>query len=420
MFESILPGPPDVMYDLKVRADNDTSEAKVDLGVGIYRNNAGQYQELHVVKEAKKILAQNDPGHDYEVTTGNELFLRNAAELMFGQDCPRLSTNHIASVQTISGTGAVHLAASLLTQLNPTTNPPTVYVGVPAWGNYKPLMKLVGLDVVEYTYYDSVNRSIDFAAILRAARDAPSGSVFVLQGCCHNPTGADPTPAQWDELALCLKQRGHLPLFDVAYQGLGNGLEEDVYSVRAFARMGFDMLVCQSFSKNFALYGERCGALHAVCGDARQAANVRDRLRCLIRWEFSSAPAFGSRLVNITLGSDALRAQWYVHEDPKQQYGIQLTLRLLQARGAWGHATKNQDTATRVVFHARSSTSGKDQIRSPKTVPCKKLIDKYHIYLPPNGRINVSGLNESNLSKVATAIDQVVRDSPGLVRANLA
>lgn len=231
---------------------------------------------------------------------------------MFGQDCPRLSSNHIASVQTISGTGAVHLAASLLTQLSPTTRPPTVYVGIPAWGNYKPLMKLVGLDVVEYTYYDSIKRSIDFPAILRAARDAPSGSVFILQGCCHNPTGADPSPAQWDELALCLKQGGHLPLLDVAYQGLGDGLEEDVYSVRAFARRGFDMLVCQSFSKNFALYGERCGALHAVCGDARQAANVRDRLRCLIRWEFSSAPAFGSRLVNITLGSDALRTQWYV------------------------------------------------------------------------------------------------------------
>ncbi|CAG9940035.1 unnamed protein product [Clonostachys rosea f. rosea IK726] len=319
MFESILPGPPDVMYDLKMRADNDKSSAKVDLGVGIYRNNVGQYQELQVVKKAKKILAQNDPGHDYEVTTGNELFLRNAAELMFGQDCPRLSSNHIASVQTISGTGAVHLAASLLTQLSPTTRPPTVYVGIPAWGNYKPLMKLVGLDVVEYTYYDSIKRSIDFPAILRAARDAPSGSVFILQGCCHNPTGADPSPAQWDELALCLKQGGHLPLLDVAYQGLGDGLEEDVYSVRAFARRGFDMLVCQSFSKNFALYGERCGALHAVCGDARQAANVRDRLRCLIRWEFSSAPAFGSRLVNITLGSDALRTQWQEELGAMQQ-----------------------------------------------------------------------------------------------------
>ncbi|KAK7217070.1 hypothetical protein V2G26_005073 [Clonostachys chloroleuca] len=377
MFESILPGPPDVMYNLEVRAENDTSSAKVDLGVGIYRNNAGQYQELHVVKEAKEILAQNDPGHDYEVTTGNELFLRNAAELMFGKDCPRLSSNHIASVQTISGTGAVHLAASLLTQLSPTTNPPTVY-----------------------TYCDSTKRSIDFPAILRAARDAPSGSVFILQGCCHNPTGADPSPAQWDELALCLKQGGHLPLLDVAYQGLGDGLEEDVYSVRAFARLGFDMLVCQSFSKDFALYGERCGALHAVCGDARQAANVRDRLRCLIRWEFSSAPTFGSRLVNITLGSDALTTQWQEELGAMQQRIKTLRQELyfllahqLQTPGDWSHITRE----TRLFSYLMLTPA-----------QCKKLIDKYHIYLPPNGRINVSGLNESNLGKVATAIDQVV------------
>uniref|UniRef100_A0A8H7KFP4 Aminotransferase class I/classII large domain-containing protein n=1 Tax=Bionectria ochroleuca TaxID=29856 RepID=A0A8H7KFP4_BIOOC len=376
MFESILPGPPDVMYDLKMRADNDKSSAKVDLGVGIYRNNVGQYQELQVVKKAKKILAQNDPGHDYEVTTGNELFLRNAAELMFGQDCPRL----------------------------PTTRPPTVYVGIPAWGNYKPLMKLVGLDVVEYTYYDSIKRSIDFPAILRAARDAPSGSVFILQGCCHNPTGADPSPAQWDELALCLKQGGHLPLLDVAYQGLGDGLEEDVYSVRAFARRGFDMLVCQSFSKNFALYGERCGALHAVCGDARQAANVRDRLRCLIRWEFSSAPAFGSRLVNITLGSDALRTQWQEELGAMQQRIKTLRQELRPETGVTLRGKQDSFRAYLTLTPAQ----------------CKKLIDKYHIYLPPNGRINVSGLNESNLGKVATAIDQVVRESLGLVRANLA
>lgn len=193
--------------------------------------------------------------------------------------------------------------------VNPT---PDVYVGTPAWGNYKPLFELVGLKVVEYTYYSHATRSVDFANVLQTAEDAPVGSVFVLQGCCHNPSGADLTEAQWDELAAVLEKKAHFPFFDLAYQGLGNGLDEDAYAIRLFARMGFEMLVCQSFSKNFALYGERCGALHAVCQDEKAAARVEDRLRCLIRWEFSSSPAYGSRLVKIVLESDEKHELWCV------------------------------------------------------------------------------------------------------------
>lgn len=181
---------------------------------------------------------------------------------------------------------------------------------MPAWGNYKPLFELVGLEAVEYSYYDAENRSLNFSSILSAAENAPPQSLFVLQGCCHNPTGADPTTQQWDELASILKKKNHYIFLDVAYQGLGNGFEEDSYAVQLFARLGLDLFVCQSFSKNFALYGERCGALHAVCSNEEIAANVHDRLRCLIRWEFSSSPAFGSRLVNTVLSSDELKKDW--------------------------------------------------------------------------------------------------------------
>lgn len=187
---------------------------------------------------------------------------------------------------------------------------PRVYVGTPAWGNYKPLLELVGLEVVEYRHYDAASRTVDQESILATVRAAPRSSIFVLQGCCHNPTGADPSQAQWQELGLALQAGHHLPFLDVAYQGLGSGLVEDAYAVRLFASMGFDMLVCQSFAKNFGLYGERCGALHVVCSDVETAANVQDRLRCLIRWEFSSAPAYGSRLVNIVQGSSAMTRIW--------------------------------------------------------------------------------------------------------------
>ena len=211
-------------------------------------------------------------------------------------------------MQTISGTGAVHLAFLLIAEnLSPR---PRVYVGVPAWGNYSPMCKLAGLDVVEYRHFDASARSVDMPSILKAVQGAPKGSVFVIQACCHNPTGADLSNEQWHELAIALKDRDHLPLLDIAYQGLGNGLDEDAYGVRLLARMGMPMLICQSFSKNFALYGERCGALHALCGDSKTTANVFDRLRCLIRWEFSSAPAYGCRLVDLVTRSNQLSQNW--------------------------------------------------------------------------------------------------------------
>lgn len=172
------------------------------------------------------------------------------------------------------------------------------------------MFELVGLEVSEYSYYDSNSRCIDFNSIISAAHSAPPGSIFVVQGCCHNPTGADPTREQWNELAATFKELGHFILLDIAYQGLGNGMDQDAYAVRLFASLGLEMFVCQSFSKNFALYGERCGVLHAVCPDAKTALDVHDRLRCLIRWEFSSSPAYGSRLVEVVLESDQLVDTW--------------------------------------------------------------------------------------------------------------
>lgn len=239
-------------------------------------------------------------------------FIKHAAGVMFGRDSALLAAGKIASVQTISGTGAVHLAAQFISRfVHPS---PTVYVGTPTWGNYKPLCELVGLHIVEFQQYDSEKRTLDFPAILAAVRSAPRASVFIFQACCHNPTGMDPTRAQWDELRAAVRDMGHFPVFDNAYQGLGDGLDEDAYVVRSWAAEGIEMFVCQSFSKNFALYGERCGVLHAFCpAGAGAARNVHDQLRCLIRWEFSSSPAYGSRLVTRILSSEELRSKWLVN-----------------------------------------------------------------------------------------------------------
>ncbi|KAH6695378.1 putative aspartate aminotransferase [Plectosphaerella plurivora] len=343
VFESIQPGVPDPMYELKKTADNDQSPLKVDLGVGIYRNENGLYQELSSVREAKKRIAAADLGHDYEITTGNREFLSEASRVMFGNG--NIDPENLASVQTISGTGAIHLALLFIARsMSPLTK---VFVGVPAWGNYKPALELVHLQITEYQHYDPSTRSFDHRATLDAIQSAPPGSVFILQGCCHNPTGADPIPEQWDEIVDALEEGSHLPLFDLAYQGLGQGLDEDAYAVRLCARRGMEMLVCQSFSKNFAIYGERCGALHIGCRDDKAAANVHDQLRCLIRWEISSSPAYGSRIVKTVLTDDQMTAEWKSElssmreriKDLRLQLCHQLT-HVLKTPGDWTHITR--------------------------------------------------------------------------------
>jgi aspartate aminotransferase len=183
------------------------------------------------------------------------------------------------------------------------------------------MLNLVGLEMQAYKYYAPETGSVDFESILRAVRDAPTGSPFILQACCHNPTSADLSKDQWDIIADEIAARKHLAVFDIAYQGLGEGLEDDVYAVRQFAARGLEMLVCQSFSKNFALYGERVGALHVVCSSAAAALNVHDQLRFLIRSEFSSSPAFGARIVETVLTDPAREADWYVWSELVAHYG---------------------------------------------------------------------------------------------------
>ncbi|KPM35914.1 hypothetical protein AK830_g10638 [Neonectria ditissima] len=308
-FNNVTKGAPDVMYHLKVQADGDTSPQKVDLGVGIYRNEQGVYNEMKVLKEAKATMAAANPDHDYEVTTGNPSYLKNAAKLVFGKDSVLLQEGRVASVQTISGTGAVHIAFMLMSRSVPGMSK-TVYVGTPAWGNYVPMLALAGLEAKTYRHYDAKTGGVDWPSVLAAVRAAPEGSSFVLQACCHNPTAADFTKEQWRALAQEMKARGLFPVFDIAYQGLGNGLDDDIYSVRYFAEQGFEMLVCQSFSKNFGLYGERVGAVHALCPTADVAAAVHDQLRFLIRSEFSSSPAYGARLVDLVLSDPAREVVW--------------------------------------------------------------------------------------------------------------
>lgn len=237
----------------------------------------------------------------------------------------------ISSVQTISGTGANALGALLIAKTM--QSKPKVYVGVPTWGNHLDIFQNVDIETVTYQYLNSSKHAVDFSALITAVQTAPPGSIFILQGCCHNPSGVDLSARQWEELASEMRTNCHLPFFDCAYQGLGDGLDEDAAGVRTFVEAGMEMLVCQSFSKNFALYGERCGALHVVADSSEVASNVQDRLRSLIRYTYSSPPAYGSRLVKTVLKDDDLRKAWWVRITTKPQ-----SARLINSLGPWSSA----------------------------------------------------------------------------------
>ncbi|KAI1206250.1 pyridoxal phosphate-dependent transferase [Annulohypoxylon truncatum] len=268
------------MFTLKKLADGDVSPNKVDLGIGVYRNEQAGYHELEAIKQAKKILDERNPGHDYEVTVGNPTFLKHAVRLIFGSSSQVLQDKKVASVQTISGTGANHIGALFLSR-SAKFSGKTAYVGIPAWGNYGPIFRLAGLEVAKYEYYD-IQNGVHFPEIPQLVRTAPAKSIFVLQSCCHNPTGADLTKEQWDELAEAFKNHDVLPFFDIAYQGLGAGIDEDVYGIRRFAELGLEFVVVQSFAKNFGLYSERADVLHIVGKDEENARNIGDQLRCLV------------------------------------------------------------------------------------------------------------------------------------------
>ncbi|KAF2850961.1 aspartate aminotransferase [Plenodomus tracheiphilus IPT5] len=399
-FHDVPEGPPDPVFTLKSAVDADKTPEKVDLGVGVYRNEQGQYNELEAIKEAKKILTQMQLGHDYEVTTGDNKFVRNAASLLFSTSSAAIRSSRVTSVQAISGTGSIHLAALFLSRCT-SFKGKKVYIGTPAWGNYEPLFDLVGLEVVAYKYYDATRGVVDFESVLNAVAGAPAGSIFVLQGCCHNPSGLDLTPEQWRELAKAMKLKYLFPFFDLAYQGLGVSLEDDAYGLRHFEEQGFELVACQSFSKNFGLYGERCGVLHVVSENEKVAVNVYDQLRCLIRWEFSSSPAYGARLVNIILSDRRLSKLWT----------DELTVmrsRLLDLRRDL-HSALTDKHKTPGNWSTILSSTGLFCFLPLSPQQVTTLAERYHIYLFQSGRINVSGLNKASIARVAASINKVVK-----------
>ncbi|CAG8471922.1 1198_t:CDS:10 [Paraglomus occultum] len=401
LFQQIEEAQPDAIFHLTALWRNDPDSRKVNLGIGAYRDDGGKPWILPVVRKAETII-HNDPNlnHEYLSITGMPEFREAAARLMLGADSPAIKENRIVTVQTISGTGAVHTAAAFLSRFYRKDVP--ALISNPTWINHKLIFKGVGIDIVEYPYWNPQTKGLDIDGMLKALEDAKPGSIVLLHACAHNPTGVDPTQEQWKQIADICEAKKHFPFFDCAYQGFASGdLDRDAWAVRYFVDRGFETLVAQSFSKNFGLYCQRTGCLTVVLKNASVVKKVESQMAIIQRSEISNPPAHGARIVNIVLHDPELYNEWVqnlktmssrIQEMRQRLYGKLIELK---TPGTWNHIIDQ------IGMFSYTGLKGKQ---------VQVLKEKYHVYLTDNGRISMAGLSTKNVDYFASAVDDVVRN----------
>ncbi|KAK2813635.1 hypothetical protein FQN50_000032 [Emmonsiellopsis sp. PD_5] len=400
--------PEDPLFGLMRAYKQDPSDKKVDLGIGAYRDNTAKPWVLPVVKKADELL-RNDPNlnHEYLPIAGLSEFTSAAQKLILGADSPAIAEKRVVTLQTISGTGAVHLGGLFLSKFYPTQPPPSIYLSSPTWANHQQIFSNVHLPLATYPYFSPQTKGLDIDGMLSTLRSAPAGSIILLHACAHNPTGVDPTRDQWKQIASAMRERNHFPFFDCAYQGFASGdLNADAWAIRYFVEQGFELCVAQSFAKNFGLYGERAGAFHFVSAPGTQAAesnaHVASQLAILQRSEISNPPAYGARIAALVLNDPVLFAEW--EGDLRTMSGRIIEMRKglrerLEKRGtpgSWAHVTSQIG-----MFSFTGLSEG--QVR--------RLREKWHVYMTKNGRISMAGLNTNNIDYFAEAVDSVVRET---------
>ncbi|MCJ1366070.1 Aspartate aminotransferase, cytoplasmic [Acarospora aff. strigata] len=398
----------DPLFGLMAAYKKDTFEKKVDLGIGAYRDDNAKPWVLPVVKQADERLRQ-DPNlnHEYLPIAGLPEFTSAAQRLILGRDSPAIAEKRVVTLQTISGTGAVHLGGLFLSKFYPRPSKQPIYFSSPTWANHHQIFTNVHLPIATYPYFSASTKGLDFAGMRSAIESAPDGSIILLHACAHNPTGVDPTRDQWTQLATLIRQKSHFPFFDCAYQGFASGdLENDAWAIRHFVAQGFECCIAQSFAKNFGLYGERAGAFHFVTGPGPDAGNtiarIASQLAILQRSEISNPPAYGARIASLVLNDDALFAEWEANlrtmsgRIKDMRAALRKKLEEMGTPGSWKHITEQ-------IGMFSFTGLNEEQV--------KKLRDESHVYMTKNGRISMAGLNSGNVEYFAKAVDKVVRET---------
>jgi aromatic-amino-acid transaminase len=395
LFAAVELAPRDPILGLNEQFNADPNPAKVNLGVGVYTDENGKLPLLACVAAAEKQLVEAQKARGYLPIDGIAAYDQAVQGLVFGADSAVVRDGRVATVQALGGTGGLKVGADFLKRLRPGA---TVLISDPSWENHRALFTQAGFPVDTYPYYDAARRGIAFDALVAKLEASPAGTIVVLHACCHNPTGYDLAPAQWERVIAVVKARGLVPFLDMAYQGFGAGLAEDGAVVRQFLAAGLDFFVSTSFSKSFSLYGERVGALSVVCASKDEASRVLSQLKIMIRTNYSNPPTHGAQVVATVLTTPALRAQWEDELAGMRERIKRMRRALVEQLAAAG---VRGDLGFIVEQNGMFSYSGLSAAQM------QRLRSEFGVYGVDSGRICVAALNDRNLAYVAKAIAAV-------------
>lgn len=390
LFHSLQLQPVDSILGIPKLFAADPRPHKVNLGVGSYQDTEGHSYILDCVRDAEAALIKKNLSKEYLPISGDEQLLNLAGALIYGNSY----SEKIFLAQTIGGTGALFVGGQFLAQ----HLSKTIYLPNSTWPNHKAIFNNAGLNIDQYFYYDDRSHQIDFDRMVSDIEKMPAQSTILLQPCCHNPTGIDPTNDQWMELSSILKKHHIIPFFDFAYQGFKKSPEDDAFAIRYFLSQGHEFLTTTSFAKNFGLYGERVGTLSVVTADPNQAKKVGSHIKQLIRGNYSTPPRHGAEIINEILSSEKLKKMW-LNELANMNY------RLKEMRHTL--ATGLQAKATHYDWTFLNKQIGFFSFCGLNEAQVHRLIKDYAIYMPSNGRINVAGLNGHNMDYVIDALIEV-------------
>ena len=397
MFQKVDAYAGDPILSLMERFKEDPRSDKVNLSIGLYYNEDGIIPQLQAVADAEaRLNAQPHGASLYLPMEGLNSYRHAIAPLLFGADHPVLKQNRVASIQTLGGSGALKVGADFLKRYFPQSR---VWVSDPTWENHIAIFEGAGFEVSTYPWFDDETNGVRFEAFLAKLQTLPERDIVLLHPCCHNPTGADLSNAQWDEVVKVLKARNLIPFLDIAYQGFGAGMEDDAYAIRAIASAGLPMLVSNSFSKIFSLYGERVGGLSIVCDDAETAGRVLGQLKATVRRNYSSPPNFGAQVVAAVLNDPALKASWLAEVEA-------MRTRILAMRQTLVDALK--EAVPGKNFDYLLKQRGMFSYTGLSAAQVDRLREEFGVYLIASGRMCVAGLNSRNVQRVAQVFAAVM------------
>ena len=395
-FSAVTLAPADPILGLTEAFVADKNPKKVNLGVGVYQDGAGKVPVLSVVREAEKIWFDKEESKSYLPIDGVVAYRKEVQELLLGAGSELIASGRVVTAQALGGTGALKLGADFLKRFLPSSE---LYISSPSWENHRAVFETAGFVVKDYPYYAAESHGLDFAAMKAAFAALPAKSIVLLHACCHNPTGVDLSAAQWEEIVSIVRERDLVPFIDFAYQGFGEGIEQDAVAVRAFARAGLPCVISSSFSKSFSLYRERVGAITFVTADADEAKRVTSQLKRTIRTNYSSPSSLGGQIVGLVLSNPELRKKW-------EGELTEMRARIQKMRGLFVQRLKARGITRDFSFIEQQC--GMFSYSGLELEKVRRLRAEFGLYIVDSGRICVAALNENNLDYVTEAIAAVL------------